>query len=57
VLQLLKGGAAPGVLMPTVHDLAVLLATEGLKGLRILMDPSSFKTIPPEVCMYRRRSS
>jgi hypothetical protein len=49
LMQLLRGGAAPAVLMPTVEDLKLLLESKGVAGLKILLEPSSFKQIPPNV--------
>jgi hypothetical protein len=50
-MQLLRGGAAPGVLMPTVEDIKLLLEAKGVAGLKILLEPSSFKQIPSDVSL------
>lgn len=52
--QLLRGGQAIQYLMPTVADLRLLLETEGVAGLRVLMEPSSFRDMQPEVRAVQR---
>lgn len=49
MMQLLRGGPAEHWLMPTVEDLRVLLDQEGVAGLKVLMEPSCFKDMQPEI--------
>jgi len=51
LMQLLRGGAEPGeqLLMPSVDDLRMLLEKVGVGGLKLLLEPSSFRNLQPQV--------
>jgi hypothetical protein len=47
--QFLSGGAAPGVLLPNVTELRLLLEAKGVRGLELLLEPRSFRQVPRKV--------